>query len=133
MGDLTSATMSLNASTHAESQQAFEENGDTESSSEESAPSPAASPAKRMSNVFRRSLSNLSEALEPPQAPPASPNTMQVPLCRLCEKAFQHGDDMCESSNPRCKHEFHKHCITNWLSYQNTCPCCSETFVILDV
>jgi len=51
--------------------------------------------------------------------------------CTLCHKAFEKGEDVVESTNPRCIHMFHQDCIASWLPYQNTCPTCSETFVVL--
>jgi len=54
------------------------------------------------------------------------------PLCRLCEKPFRGGESVCESSNQRCSHMFHEQCMAGWLRFQNTCPTCSETFVVLD-
>lgn len=105
------------------------EGSTTESSSEEGAP-PMRPSVRRLSSVFRASISNLSNLTDPGEL---KRSNSEDRVCRLCNMEFHSGDDIGESSNPRCKHIFHKHCITAWLPYQNTCPTCSEPFVILNM
>lgn len=54
-------------------------------------------------------------------------------VCPLCIRPFEHGDKVCESSSPRCSHLFHHDCIASWISLQNSCPCCAEPFVVLNM
>lgn len=50
--------------------------------------------------------------------------------CVICSKEYALGDQIYESNNSQCKHEFHKECIDKWLNFQNSCPICTQPFVI---
>jgi hypothetical protein len=69
---------------------------ETESSSDDSTTETVnTNPApKRMFSIGMRSMSSFGE-----QAPG---------VCMLCEKAFEEGEDVCQSHSPRCNHLFHK-------------------------
>ena len=98
----------------------------SETSSERSAESPKSPKHHLLHRILSLGTNNLlgdsSPGTEKPQARPD---------CKLCETQFKGGDNVCESSNPRCSHMFHESCINDWLQYQNTCPVCSEPYVVL--
>ena len=102
----------------------------SETSSEKSADLPKSSPHRMLHRMLSQSKTNIlgnasSSGLD------SSKRRQVRPDCKLCDIEFRGGDNVCESSNPRCSHMFHQNCINDWLQYQNTCPSCSETFVVL--
>jgi len=54
-----------------------------------------------------------------------APKDFMGSKCLVCLSAFDEVDDVIAL---QCKHQFHRSCITTWLSeYRRTCPlCCSE-------
>ncbi|CAK9168148.1 unnamed protein product [Ilex paraguariensis] len=48
--------------------------------------------------------------------------------CSICLMEFKDGEFCCVL--PSCNHNFHVHCIENWLRLNKTCPLC-RTFVRL--
>ena len=50
--------------------------------------------------------------------------------CSLCSKEYDMGDQIYESNNPQCQHEFHKECIIKRVNIQNKCPICNLLYVI---
>ncbi len=58
-----------------------------------------------------------------------------VPIsCAICLSKYKVGDEVTWSSNPECKHCFHKGCISQWLSKKDNslCPCCRREFLDID-
>jgi hypothetical protein len=54
-----------------------------------------------------------------------------TPQCAICLVEYQEGDDVCWSHNKRCRHHFHRLCMTEWLSDHNECPCCRNNYLAL--
>lgn len=50
--------------------------------------------------------------------------------CRICDCAFENGQPIYQSNNPKCRHEFHQVCADKWLKFQNACPTCNEPYVL---
>jgi Ring finger domain len=50
--------------------------------------------------------------------------------CPICRKRFETGNQVCSSRNTQCRHQFHKHCMSNWLQYQHACPVCNQDYLI---
>jgi protein-arginine kinase activator protein McsA len=48
-------------------------------------------------------------------------NKLECPSCTVCFDEFEIGST---ASCLPCKHQFHKECISPWLSEHNTCPIC---------
>ena len=44
-------------------------------------------------------------------------------ICVICQSVFQRGDEIVSLSD--CKHNFHTHCLSNWVQYKGTCPVCN--------
>lgn len=51
--------------------------------------------------------------------------------CWICLEEYKENDEVVISSNPSCKHMFHKQCILEWLTlwHFDECPCCRQSFV----
>uniref|UniRef100_A0A7S1Y2Z8 RING-type domain-containing protein n=1 Tax=Grammatophora oceanica TaxID=210454 RepID=A0A7S1Y2Z8_9STRA len=50
--------------------------------------------------------------------------------CGICLARFEPTDLVGSSTNSRCCHYFHKDCITEWLTKQEECPFCRETYLV---
>ncbi|CAB9523135.1 expressed unknown protein [Seminavis robusta] len=87
---------------------------------------------KKLDRMFS-SLSTFTGSSETIKSKKNLGNRTHHSVCELCEKNFVNGDDVCESSSPRCNHVFHHECIASWISFQNACPCCSEPFVVMNM
>ena len=44
--------------------------------------------------------------------------------CPICFEIFDELEDTSLLCTLRCGHSYHKECLTNWLSKDNTCPNC---------
>ena len=51
------------------------------------------------------------------------------PMCSICLRHYQVGDDICWSHNASCNHFFHEECIAQWLLRHNECPCCRRNYM----
>jgi len=49
--------------------------------------------------------------------------------CYLCLMAYTKGEEVAFSKNNKCKHQFHKDCIVEWLMKRTACPCCREEYI----
>ena len=49
--------------------------------------------------------------------------------CYLCLMAYTQGEEVAFSKNNKCKHQFHKDCIVEWLMKRTACPCCREEYI----
>ena len=51
--------------------------------------------------------------------------------CVICLEAYNPGETVVWSVNPRCLHAFHEECILNWLvvKQEPSCPCCRCNFL----
>ena len=61
--------------------------------------------------------------------------TVTATSCAVCLGNFADGDEVTWSSNPQCKHCFHKECIASWLprkDKESLCPCCRREFMNMD-
>ena len=50
--------------------------------------------------------------------------------CAICLQAYEHGDEICMSSNSSCCHVFHSECLGKWLLRHDDCPCCRQKYMI---
>ena len=41
--------------------------------------------------------------------------------CPICRRSYQAGEEHCRLP---CFHAFHRACVSAWLMYNSTCPCC---------
>ena len=57
----------------------------------------------------------------------------QVIVCAICLGPYSEGDLVVQSCNPRCQHEFHHECISEWLVKNDLCPCCRQIFLEQEV
>lgn len=48
--------------------------------------------------------------------------------CAICLEDYQADDDVAYSKDLKCKHAFHKTCITKWLQSHHNCPVCRIQF-----
>lgn len=53
--------------------------------------------------------------------------------CAICLAPYITGDCLTESTTQRCKHEFHRKCILDWLIRNSHCPVCREIYLLEDV
>ncbi|CAB9520654.1 expressed unknown protein [Seminavis robusta] len=67
----------------------------------------------------------------PPEQSPQSGRQDDGQRCMICSAPMDSWQLLYESNNSRCCHRFHAECIERWVQFQNTCPVCSEPFVIL--
>lgn len=55
-------------------------------------------------------------------------------ICSICLSPYKAGESIVWSSNPKCQHMFHKHCLMSWFSRKRRsfrdCPCCRQAFVL---
>lgn len=109
-----------------------ESSADASESSDKSTalPPKRAPPPKLLHRILGQSMKHLDASGQKVASSKVRP-AVKRPDCKLCNTTFKTGDNVCESSNPRCSHMFHQTCVTDWLRFQNTCPSCSETFVVL--
>lgn len=49
--------------------------------------------------------------------------------CPICLYDFVNGDEVCKSKSTKCKHIFHRQCITKWLMWHYDCPCCRFPYI----
>ena len=49
--------------------------------------------------------------------------------CYLCLMAYIKVEEVAFSKNDKCKHQFHKDCIVEWLMERTACPCCREEYI----
>ena len=52
--------------------------------------------------------------------------------CAICLCEYQHGEEICWSSNTKCYHVFHKSCIHQWLLQHDECPYCRKAYLVDD-
>ena len=50
-------------------------------------------------------------------------------VCLICLDSFRHGDETSHSCNNLCRHRYHKSCITEWLTKNNSCPVCRYQYI----
>ena len=48
--------------------------------------------------------------------------------CTQCESTHVKGDLICDVSQGKCGHSFHKHCIDKWISQSSVCPICNTPY-----
>lgn len=58
-------------------------------------------------------------------------SSLNSSLCHICLEGYKPGETIAFSPNPQCNHEFHQHCITDWLLKQRACPLCRYDFLML--
>lgn len=49
--------------------------------------------------------------------------------CYFCLMAYTQGEEVAFSKNNKCKHQFHKDCILEWLMKRTACPCCRGEYI----
>ena len=52
--------------------------------------------------------------------------------CVICLTAYEEGDEIAWSQNPKCTHLFHRECIMEWLLKRDDCPICRHNFFFDD-
>lgn len=64
----------------------------------------------------------------------AAPN-----CCAICIEAYSSGDEVVWSTNERCYHVYHKHCIATYFAHAKrkgktklSCPTCRQKFLVLE-
>lgn len=70
-----------------------------------------------------------------PEAAASQISSRNVPIsCAICLSKYKVKDEVTWSTNPECKHCFHKTCISQWLSKKDNslCPCCRREFLCID-
>jgi hypothetical protein len=50
--------------------------------------------------------------------------------CSICLEKYDKKDNIC---NLKCKHNFHKDCLTKWLTIDNSCPICRKSLSITPI
>lgn len=98
------------------------EKGDTKNTeeqlnNEEEEPAAAPSVDRRRSNSMARSLSMKLTKKD------------DTSKCYLCLMDYTQGEEVAFSKNNKCKHQFHKDCIVEWLMKRTACPCCHEEYI----
>ena len=53
----------------------------------------------------------------------------EEPSCSICLCPFEPAEEICWSSNKRCKHSFHKDCMSEWLQRHEDCPQCRQDYL----
>ena len=56
----------------------------------------------------------------------------EEPSCSICLCPFEPAEEICWSSNKRCKHSFHKDCMSEWLQRHEDCPQCRQDYLKSD-
>ena len=56
----------------------------------------------------------------------------EEPSCSICLCPFEPAEEICCSSNKRCKHSFHKDCMSEWLQRHEDCPQCRQDYLKTD-
>lgn len=56
----------------------------------------------------------------------------EEPSCSICLCPFEPAEEICWSSNKRCKHSFHKNCMSEWLQRHSDCPQCRQDYLKTD-
>lgn len=56
----------------------------------------------------------------------------EEPSCSICLCPFEPAEEICWSSNKRCKHSFHKDCMSEWLQRHEDCPQCRQDYLKTD-
>jgi hypothetical protein len=51
------------------------------------------------------------------------------PGCAICLEHFRDSQLVCEPTNEKCNHSFHKDCMTVWLMRHTRCPICREKYL----
>jgi hypothetical protein len=51
------------------------------------------------------------------------------PECAICLEHFRDSQLVCEPTNEKCHHSFHKDCMTVWLMLHTRCPVCREKYL----
>jgi hypothetical protein len=51
-------------------------------------------------------------------------------VCAICLAIYRTGDEISESANSRCNHQFHRQCIEQWLLQHDNCPCCRKIYLV---
>ena len=57
----------------------------------------------------------------------------EEPSCSICLCPFEPAEEICWSSNKRCKHSFHKDCMSEWLQRHEDCPQCRQDYLKYDL
>ena len=64
--------------------------------------------------------------------PPLADDVSMAPCCPICLDEFRKGDSISCSFNRWCPHKFHRNCIQHWLMNDDTCPCCRQSFLVVN-
>jgi len=56
-------------------------------------------------------------------------NTDVEQTCSICLEVFHIGGTVATPHNVRCRHTFHRECISKWLLKHDECPCCRSNLL----